>query len=685
MNEKEHMCQEHLEICEFLGRVYMYILGITASFSKMCEENIVIGDTFGLGHDASATLIKDGEVVCAIEEERLNRIKHTNKAPIMAMRCCLKEAGIAPSDIDAVAVNFLESTINLNFRKTELTNVSIKLKDAISYVQDIFFDAFDEKVSPKKIHFVRHHDAHAESAYRMSGFDECLCMVFDGVGDDSSGQIYYRKGNYRKKLDTFSHDNSLGLFYLECIKYLGYKIHDEYKVMGLAPYGDKSHYLRYFNKIVKLLPEGRYEINKSLYPIFCELGLPRRKNEEFSQVHMDFAASLQEILQIIIEHVVEYHVEKTGIKTLCLSGGVALNCVSNSNLLYKGIVKKLFVQPAAYDAGTSLGAALWVLYSSGYEKKLNQINDVYWGKEIDNSEEIEAELSKWKGFVEFRKYNNIESEVAELLAEGKVVGWVQGRSEFGPRALGNRSILADPRPAENKKRINGMVKKRESYRPFAPSVLEEKVDEYFILPTDSKEYPFMNTVLYAKKDVGLDAVVHVDGTARVQTVSKTSNKRYWMLINEFEKLTGKAVLLNTSFNNFAEPIVDSVFDAINSFLSTNIDRLVIGDYLISKKVMDKTLLYRLLPQKIPCAVVCKETKVDSDGKEDAHYFVRYNFTDSYHRVLREEEYEFMINCSGYDDVGKILENIGILERVNENTIDMIIRLWEERLIVMKSI
>lgn len=488
----------------------MRILGITMSIPLKFEMS-VISNTYGFGHDAAAVLVEDGILISGIEEERLNRIKHTNKAPISAMKFCLYSNHLILKDIDAIAVNFDETYINSVLKEMYLLDRKQKeFYDARFYVHRAVIEAFGEDVEDNKIIFVPHHIAHAESTYALSGFDESLVLVIDGMGDN-------------------------------------------------------------------------------------------------------IAATLQYSLEEIVLHILKEYSKVTGHLKLCLAGGVAHNCSLNGKLLYSGLFQDIFVQPAAHDAGGAIGAALHIIKNNKKNINISRLDNVYFGTNIGDSNEILDSLNKWHEFINFRKSNNIEKDTAKLLSEGSVIGWVQGRSEFGPRALGNRSILADPRPSQNKVIINEMVKKRESYRPFAPSVLDEYIDQYFILPTNQKQFPFMNFVLKVKEEKQpiLGAVTHIDGTARVQTVSKSTNVKYWSLINEFSKLTGVHILLNTSFNNNAEPIVDSVEDSIVCFLTTKLNYLIIDNYIISKKKNDYKKYLNMIPNLVPHILLCETKKFSS--------------------------------------------------------------------------
>jgi carbamoyltransferase len=375
---------------------------------------------------------------------------------------------------------------------------------------------------------------------------------------------------------------SLGGFYLSTIELMGLSMFDEYKAMGLAPYGDPSVYRHLMRELYTLKECGQYEIasNGKLTQVLTAHIPAVKSSEDIQPCHRNLAASLQEALEEIVFHVLRHWRAKTGIDNLCLAGGVAHNCTMNGKILASDLFKNVFVQPAAHDAGCALGAGLFASMRRKAILPVAPLTDVYWGPEIGDAHAIEAELGRWSGWLEFYRSPDIVAEAADALAAGEVLGWVQGRSEFGPRALGNRSIIADPRPAENRARINFMIKKREGFRPFAPSVIVEAAADYFELGQVAA-LPFMSYVVKVRENwhAKLGAITHVDGTARVQTVSESGNARYHALIKAFGERTSVPMVLNTSFNNNVEPIVDSIYDAIVCFLTTGLDKLVIGDFV----------------------------------------------------------------------------------------------------------
>jgi carbamoyltransferase len=574
-------------------------------------------DDTGFGystHDGAAVLLRDGVVVAAIEEERLNRIKHSNFFPTRAIRFCLERGGVALRDVDFITVDAREDIVDSFVTFVALSNPDEPLVTGRQWLANLFARELGADVLPK-LRFCDHHLAHLYGAIHCSGQERGVAVALDGEGDRRSGMVATFSKESIVPLREYSAAQSLGAFYTAMISLLGYRRFDEYKVMGLAPYGDSGRYESLFRKFYTLLPGGDFTIipDAAKLELIAEQGLfsdVRRKGQPFTQVHKDLAAAIQHALEQLAMHVFESCRASTDEKMLCYSGGVAHNCTLNGKLLYSGMFDDVFVQPAAHDAGNALGAAIFTTLEQGGSLKRERLPHLFLGTDVGTDKAIRTHLEAWSAFVAFERPTDIADRTAELLADEKVVGWVQGRSEFGPRALGNRSILADARPARFKDLVNKMVKKRESYRPFAPSVLEERLHDFFEAPAGQRAFPFMIFILKVREKARslLGAVTHVDGTARVQTVSQNDNPRYHALISAFERRTGVPVLLNTSLNNHAEPIVDSVEDAIVCFLTTGIDYLVLGDFLVSKRTVDAAAYTRLRPGLLPNRKLVKRSR-----------------------------------------------------------------------------
>lgn len=542
-----------------------------------------------LYHDAACCLLKNGQLVAAAQEERFTRIKHDPAMPYHAMQYCLKEGGLAISDIDLLAYYEvpqkklsrqlfcgLPGLTDEVLKKISPDTVELEIQQKLGYEGPVMY--------------IPHHLSHAASSFFYSGFNESAILTTDGVGEWATTTYGIGRG---KDIDLFEEVNfphSIGLLYSTITSYLGFSVNDgEYKVMGLAPYGTPK-YLDQFHKLLKTKPGGQYELDMHYFDFSNQHSMytgllpglfgqpPRPAESKLDIFHMDIAKSLQVFLEQTLLEKVNYLYDQTKMNNLCMAGGVALNCVANGFLLRNGPFKKLFVQPASSDAGGAIGAAAEAYTEiTGKRPQEEPIQHVYLGPAYDNDEIIKS----LRGiFLKARNYNNqpdqLTKRVAGLLAEGKVIGWFQGRMEFGPRALGSRSILADPRDPEMRSRINMMVKKREGFRPFAPVVMEEKAHEHFDLDHPS---PFMLETCQTISKLDLPAITHVDGSARVQTVTAVSNPLLYSLLQEFDALTGCPIILNTSFNVRGEPIVCTPLDAVRCFIKTDIDCLVVGNYL----------------------------------------------------------------------------------------------------------
>ncbi|QOZ38333.1 carbamoyltransferase [Bradyrhizobium sp. CCBAU 53421] len=655
----------------------MLCLGVSGGLDRIYQNSPELPNTFL--HDGAAVLVRDGRVLAAVEEERLNRVKHSNKFPSNSIRYCLSTAGVELGEIDRIAFYATEAYCNTMLERLFVSQ-PVPL-DAKLLLRHLLAREFGTDVDASRVSFVNHHEAHAASAFAMSGFEQSLIFAVDGGGDFLSGLLAVGSGTEISQLVSFPEHNSLGLFYLETIRYLGYGLFDEYKVMGLAPYGDPAPYRELFAQLYELLDNGGYRVHLDrIGPALIRSIQVRRKGMAFTQQHRDISASLQEALERIIFHILRHHREATGMKRLCLAGGVAHNCTMNGKLLYSGLFDDIFVQPAAHDAGCALGAALMMSNELGRPAPRERLSDVYWGPDLGTEHAIERELIAWSGHLDFQRSDDIAASAADWMANGAVIGWVQGRSEFGPRALGNRSILADPRPAENKNRINAMVKKREGYRPFAPSVLEEDASEFFELPGGKREFPFMNFVVRvrAAHHGVLGAVTHVDGTARLQTVSRNTNPAYWDVINAFKKRTGIPVLLNTSFNNNAEPIVDSVSDAIVTFLTTDLDGLVVGSFLVKKRpatLRDWCTLGVSLP---PYASLHRIRAYTAEDRQETVCEIRIGHSGPESMRISHELFDLLVRIEGEASLGWLLDTTMLDQPRREDLVKELRLLWEQR-------
>ncbi len=641
-------------------------------------------------HDAACVLLRDGEVIAAIEEERLSRIKHTNFFPQNAIRFCLKQGGVSLGDIDAFAYCFDEH--NLDTILSELKQSSVmfgtrahrELSDsARNTARSLFSRAFAWDCAPDKMHFVRHHYAHATTAFTHAGFAQSLVLTMDGWGDAQSTCVFSQNGDSLQLLNECDSDFSLGVFYDQVNEALGLDSFEAYKVMGLAPYGDPQRFRMRFARCYSLDEDGGYSLDWNAIRSLATVSERRGRSDPLEQIHKDVAASLQDALEQIVCHHISHWQRVTGLNNLCIAGGVGLNCTNNGMLLQSGLFDDIFVHPAAHDAGNAFGAAMAVHLTHLTENRTSttRLPHVYWGSPVGSDQFIAQALEAWKPFIHAERCDDVCDRGARLLAEDKVIGWVQGRSEFGPRALGNRSILADPRPAANKDIVNRMVKKREAFRPFAPAVLEESLHDYF--ETSATSLPFMIFVVQVKDDKQqlLGATTHVDGSARVQTVSRATNERFWTLIDKFRAITGVPVLLNTSFNNDAEPIVDSVEDAIVSFLTTGLHALIIGDYLVTRAEVSLDA-YRALRIGLRVDVKITQRREFDRGRWSVVHEVRLASNHSYVTWISPVVFEILMEADGNQTIGELLA--AKAQAVDQpGVLDQLLKLWSRRLVVLR--
>ena len=594
-----------------------------------------------LYHDSAASIVVNGEIIAAAQEERFTRVKQDASFPVNAIQFCLAEAGIQLSELDAVV--FYDKPL-LKFERLLETYFFYAPKGILSFVKSMpvwinekmFFKKLLKQSFKKigeldwsktKLLFPEHHLSHAVSTFFPSRFDESAILTIDGVGEWATVSISKGSGNEIKVLKEINFPNSLGLLYSSFTYFLGFKVNSgEYKLMGMAPYGDlNSKEVDNFISIIKrelitLFPDGSFRLNQRYFNYATGLrmvkdkkwqklfGIEKRRAESIiSQQHCNLAIAIQKVTEEVVLLLAKEAKRLTGLDSICLAGGVALNCVSNGVLQRSGIFSEMYIQPASGDAGGALGAALAGYYI--YFKKDRSVATVkydlmkgsFLGPSFSNKE-VRDELIKRKAV--FAEYEDVESllrETAKLIDKGNVIGWFQGKMEFGPRALGNRSIIGDPRNMEMQRKINLKIKYREGFRPFAPSVLEEDVSNFFDYKGSS---PYMLEVHSLKsehkvasnlisgfttlkerldsKECTFPATTHVDDSARIQTVSKDINRRYWRLINAFKSLTGCPMVVNTSFNVRGEPMVSNPFDAYRCFMETEMDVLVIGDFLMHK-------------------------------------------------------------------------------------------------------
>jgi predicted NodU family carbamoyl transferase len=656
----------------------MIVLGLSGNLLPE-ESNLV---PHGYVHDSAACLISDGVSLAAVEEERFNRIKKTDKFPVNSIHACLDMAGLSPSEIDAVGYNFQEGAVDHLLNKLYLEN-SQPIRSARQLMMDRLHDNFGLDLPHDRLLYSQHHVTHAASCFTRSGMEEALVMVMDGAGEVHSTTVFRGRHGRLQSLATYNIGKSLGLFYLEAISLLGYGLGDEYKVMGLAPYGDPERYRGTFDRLYRLAERGDYTLGHPANDFLEHHFTPRLKGQEFTQEHIDFAAGLQHALDTIAMHVLTYWARETGQENLCFVGGVAHNSSLNGLILRSELFREVFIHPASHDAGTAEGAALAAAHQLGsLPPRQSRLRSASLGPGLGTAAEIEKELACWAEFVEYERPADIVESAAELLAEGSVLGWVYGRSEYGPRALGNRSILADARPSDNKQKINSMVKKRESYRPFAPVVTPEAAATYFDFPETRANYEFMSFVVNVRENrrAELGAVTHVDGSARLQVIDPASNRRFYRLVQRFGDLTGVPVLLNTSFNNNAEPIVQSAHDAMTCFLTTELDFLVIDDFLIRRRQDHALGLGSLILSFRPVTRIAKRSRMTPAGGQEVIHEIYLDYPKGPHTEISAASFALLEAADGVRCLDSLAQPAGQLSAEVRREL---YRLWQERFFVLR--
>jgi carbamoyltransferase len=589
-------------------------------------------------HDSAAAIIIDGKIIFAAQEERFTRIKHNEDFPTNAIKEALKYSNINLKDIDAVVyyekpfIKFerLIETYLKNSPKgivSFLKAIPVWIKQKI-FLKNIIFNSLKEIdpefKDPNKIFFSEHHLSHAASAFYPSPFDEAVVLCLDAVGEWNTTSVFYGKNNSLKKIKEINFPDSIGLLYSAFTYFLGFKVNSgEYKLMGLAPYGEPKFKDLIYKNIVEVYEDGSFKLNMDFFNYETGLTMTskkfeslfgkkvRKENELIDQIYMDIASSIQKVTEEILIKITQSLHKEFKIDNLCLVGGVALNCVANTKILQsKNNFKNIWIQPASGDAGCSIGAALAFHYihegniKKNKDYKIDEMQYSFLGQSYPD-DHIKNELDKLGAiYTYYDDRSELNKIVAKHISEGKAIGWFQGRMEFGPRALGNRSILADPRNTEMQKNLNLKIKFREGFRPFAPAIIEEYLADWFsgkiINPymlfidfiknekiIENKNLNIKGFDLLSLKRSDIPAVTHVDYSARVQSVNKNQNINFYSLIEEFRKITGLPILINTSFNIRGEPIVSSIEDAFKCFMGTNIDILVCEKFLVLKKENQK--------------------------------------------------------------------------------------------------
>ncbi|NTG05517.1 carbamoyltransferase C-terminal domain-containing protein [Rhizobium rhizogenes] len=536
--------------------------------------------------DGAAALLADGVVVAAVEEERVNRIKHSSKLPVQSIKNCLSARGVQLTDIDRIAYYTDEASANSLLTRFRLLKPALVPKtDARTLFAQLLSREFNCQVDPSRLRFFEHRLTHAMPAMAQSGYDKSLVYVIDNAGG-----VFLGSRDDKGKIDLApimmtAPEISIQRLFHAIFPFLGLDLFDEYRAMALAAHGDPFVFSDIVGSFYELLPEGRYRFHLERVAKLIGVVEPRAANADFAQVHRDLASSLQRVIEDIALHVLKHHRHATGIDRVCLAGGMAENSTMSAALIYSGLFQEVFVHPAAYDAGCALGAAL--LAAQDLTPLPDQrVQKVGWGTPIETGPEIESYLKHWHGFVDIRQPTDIAQAVADELANGHVVGWAQGRAEFGSHALGQRTALADPRSPELSTRLLNALHRSTAYRPFSLAIMEEHADELFDLPQGVDQFRFAAVAARARESARalIPAAIQVDGMVRLQCVAREALPEFWTLLRSFYEKTGVPALLTASLNTEVEPTADSLEDTVVTFVTSGLDAMAVGPMMVTRSV-----------------------------------------------------------------------------------------------------
>lgn len=678
----------------------MYVLGLAGGLSPEYEDNAL--PTYG-GHDAAAALVRDGQVLAAIEEERLSRIKHSNFFPTRSTAFCLHHARITPEQLDAVAFGFSEVFADDFAARAHLGDPSCPAPPPAAPSGRSHFGRLIQRCTgidvTDALFFCGHHLAHAWSVYYQSPYARSLVLVLDGVGEDgpgrqASGLVAVGEGAQLETLKTFGVEQSLGFFYQRLIEVVGFSIFEEYKAMAMASYGQEATYRALFSSMFELLPDGGYRLasmpeQMSLLRGAGLIGGARRRGGAIERAHQDFAAGLQHTLETIVLHVLSHYVHATGCRNLCVAGGVGLNSALNGKILRSALVDDTRFHPAAHDAGLALGAAYAAVAKARGRPAPSDIGPVSWGGRCPSGSELVTTLDAWGPLITHTGTGGGADELAVRLARSEVLGWVQGRSEFGPRALGHRSVLADPRSAAIRDRVNADVKGREGFRPLAPVVLEDEARAYFELPGAATDYGHMNVVVTVKPSARslLEGVTHVDGTARIQLASRARSPELCALLEAFKRQTGLPILINTSLNRAGEPIVESVDDAIACLCNSALDALVVEGRLVERRrsVVFADAIKSLVIGLAPYKKLVRRFRRFAETPAPYRFAIESTATRYFDDVrvdLSGGVFDLLLAADGQSTIGALLRSCGVSDPAWSSCAVEVAQLWRQRAIMI---
>ncbi|HTQ81304.1 MAG TPA: carbamoyltransferase C-terminal domain-containing protein [Thermoanaerobaculia bacterium] len=662
----------------------MLSLGLAGGLDPVHESRLDSPENFT--YDGAAVLVEDGVVVAAIEEARVDRIRRSNKFPVAAIRFCLDQHGVRPEDLDRIAYYAPEAAANFLLSRIYLAMPEIEWRlDARTLLAATLGRELGAQIDPAKLRFFDHKLTHAAGAMAQSGFDEALVLVLD-----NSGGLFRSWRNDAGVVElaeivAIPPPKSTTRLCQTLLPYLGLGPLDDQKAVALAPYGDPAVFRPLFQSFYELLPDGDYNLRLERVMQLVGRIEPQGKNGP-GQQHKDLAAALQEAQEEIVLHLLRYHREATGLTHLCMAGGIVENSRTNGKVLYSGLFDEIFVHPAATDAGCALGCALMASEDAGRPAPRQRLFQVDWGTEAGDEGRIAAELASWAGYLTYERVPKVALQTAALLAQGQLVAWVQGRSEFSPRSLGNRSILADPRSAGVPARVDAALHRPPGSVAVAPSILEAEAGHYFDLPPGAPSFPYMAFGVKARDErrADLAAALHTDGTAWLQTVSRELNPRLFEVLTAFKAETGVPALFNTSFTSDSGPVVDSVEDAVAAFLTTEIDVLVLGDF-IARRTAPNPEARRARRISLPPYVRLQQVRgFVTPERMAARCEIRTSYDANLSIPISSGLYSLLMALSGEEPLGDLLRNLHLDTAGEEALLQEIDELWARRLVQLRG-
>lgn len=660
----------------------MLTLGLAGGLDPVHEARLDSPENFT--YDGAAVLAEDGTVVAAVEEARLDRINRSNKFPTAAIRFCLEKHGVRPEDLDRIAYYAQEEAANQLLSRLYLAMPEVQPRlDARRMLAATLGRELRSTIDPGRLCFFQHKLTHAAGAMGQSGFDDALVLILDNSGGLFLGRREEGGATTLEEIVAMPPGKSTTRLFQSLLPFLGLGPLDWQQAVAMAPEGDPAAFRPLFRNLYELLPDGAYNLRLERTGQLLGKVEPRGK-EGPAQQHRDLAAALQEALEEITLHVLRHHREATGRRNLCLAGGIVENSTTNGKVLYSGLFDSVFVHPAVSDAGCALGAALLASEAAGRPAPRRRIEHVYWGQE-PGVEPLASELERWRGFLAAERSPDVARRTAELLAGGALVGWVQGRSEFSPRSLGNRSVLADSRPAENRARIDAALRRSAGSVAVGPSVLEEAAGGLFELPEGTASFPYMAFALKvreAERPV-IAAALNADGTAWLQTVSEQTNPRFWELLRAFRDLTGVPALLNTSFRSHTEPIIDSVEDAVVAFLTTGLDYLVVGDFVVERRTPSRADRLSLRLSLPPYVRLQQTRRFVGPERMAAVCQIRTTYDANLGVPISRPLYELLMGLEGEKTLSELLPANGDAA-AEEALLSELDKIWAQRLVRLRG-